>query len=131
MIIFLHYYRYFLNGLSSHAHSREIFLDEGLSYMSTIVPSTTTVQNYEMFSKRPTLITLFSSLRNRFRSACRLFRHLKTQGRLDPIVGAREDTHDKKGDWSDTVRKNGSWKGKLKTRANVSSWNLPPQPYAR
>ena len=33
---------------------------------------------------------------------------------MDPIVGGREDAHDKKGDWSDTVRKNGSWSGKLK-----------------
>ena len=30
------------------------------------------------------------------------------------IVGRREDAHDKKGDWSDTVRRNGSWSGKLK-----------------
>ena len=33
---------------------------------------------------------------------------------MDPIVGGREDAHDKKGDWSDTVRKNVSWSGKLK-----------------
>ena len=33
---------------------------------------------------------------------------------MDPIVGGREHAHDKKGDWSDTVRKNGSLSGKLK-----------------
>ena len=33
---------------------------------------------------------------------------------MDPIVGGREDAHDQKGDWSDTVRKIGSWSGKLK-----------------
>ena len=32
---------------------------------------------------------------------------------MDPIVGGREDAHHKKGDWSDIVRKNGSWLGKL------------------
>ena len=30
-------------------------------------------------------------------------------------MGGREDAHDKEGDWSDTVRKNGSWSGKLKS----------------
>ena len=33
---------------------------------------------------------------------------------MDPIVGGREDAHDKKGDWSDTVHKNGSCSGKRK-----------------
>ena len=33
---------------------------------------------------------------------------------MKPIVGGTEDAHDKKGDWSDTVRKNSSWSGKLK-----------------
>ena len=32
---------------------------------------------------------------------------------MDSIVGGREDAHHKKGDWSDIVRKNGSWLGKL------------------
>ena len=35
---------------------------------------------------------------------------------MDSIVGGREDAHDKKGDWSDTVRRNGSCSGKLGKR---------------
>ena len=52
-------------------------------------------------------------MRDRSCSACRLFRLLKNLGRMNPIMGGREDAHDKKGDWSDTGRKYGYWSGNL------------------
>ena len=75
--------------------------------------------------------TLFSTLRHRSCSACWRFRHLKNQRRMDPIVGGREDAHDKKATGRTPCVKPGLGQESWRTRANASSWNSPPHPYAR
>ena len=74
---------------------------------------------------------LLSTLRDRSSSACRLFLHLKNQGRKDPIVGGWEDAHDKKATGHTPCVKTALGRERWRTRANASYWNSPPQPYAR
>ena len=132
LFYFLHNYRYFLNGLTSHAQSREKVLDEGLSYTWTTVPATTTVQNYVIFSWRPTLnYAIFHPARSILFSPLTLSSSQKSRTNGTDCGRLRRCAWSKKATGQIPCVKTGLGRESWRTQANASSWNSPPQPYAR